>query len=376
MGNAQVSWKNTAASECLQFLTFLFGKPYVLVRSRGGVAVWNSNDLSAKTLFGKNICFEKIMIKDSDSDNHLYVFASAPVEYAQACELHKISSGVGYDDIDKMIWVRSTDLDSAICTFRYVTDFLVGKNNVQQSAVAHTDNVKNIRSNDAKGRSEITKAMYNVLCVNLTKLLTSGSKDKPALNASTEHMYDDPWYGGYGPYYASNDPGNIALGEAEDEMFYRRQTETPVIFPKVEHLAVSKQCKGACLQRVAHLEHMTPIVPHPNSNITIAQAYQLFKPNARYEHMALMNSGSHLGRLERMQDMNIRKLFQSGTGVAKISVGTETFDTGADLTWGDAVKLFVPKSALNTNLAYRSQALTLNQGLQSLTPRSSLPFRQ
>jgi hypothetical protein len=383
MGNTQVSWQNAKASECLQFLNFLLGKPYVLVRSRGGVAVWNRNDLSAKTLFGKNICFEKIMIKDSDKP--VYVFAHAPVQESQSCEVHKIMHGVGYDDVDQMLWARCDDMDSAICALRYVTDFLVGKNNVDQSLVANNAALENLNSNkDAKGRAEITKAMYNVLCVNLTKLLTSGDKPKPSLVVNTEHMHDDPWYGGYGPYYASNNPGNVALGEAENELYYRRQTETPVIFPKLEGMVAktsgksngkSANCRGACAKRYMYVQERMK----PDAGMSIAQAYQLFMPNKRHEHMALMNSGDHITRLEHMEDADMYKLFQSGSGVAKLQInygnGSESFSPSAQLTWPDAVKLFTPKSGLNANLAYRSQNVTLDQGRNALALRGAVSVK-
>jgi hypothetical protein len=79
-----------------------------------------------------------------------------------------------------------------------------------------------------------------------------------------ERFQDQPWYalGGDAPFYSSNLPGNIALGEAEEELYYRRMREKPVAFPKLhqdlrdsadsasastERFNVGPGCRGACI---------------------------------------------------------------------------------------------------------------------------------
>jgi hypothetical protein len=305
MGNVSVKWSNQSAQDYLSFLVALFGNPYIFDNKPGGIAVWTERSFINKTLFGQAVCFKKIIVKDESiadnpgQKNFLYIIAKAPMSSTQSCNLSQIVPGSGYDTTQKYVWVRSNNIDMAIAGLGAITDYATNKTMLNQYPTVYTSVIQSINSAASdQDRVDIIKLIYGGVCTNIAKLATSATPvATPApvapttpvppvpTTASSERMFDNPWYGGgdRDPYYSMNQPGNIALGEEEDQMYYRREQEPPLIFPsfhnmKKERMVPSPNCKGACINRyysiIGNSENFTP------STLDISKAYGLFQPGS------------------------------------------------------------------------------------------------
>jgi hypothetical protein len=48
-----------------------------------------------------------------------------------------------------------------------------------------------------------------------------------------EHYIDDPWYASHEPWYESRNPGNVELGQNEEDMYYRMLDRNAPLFPNL-----------------------------------------------------------------------------------------------------------------------------------------------
>jgi hypothetical protein len=377
MGNSNSSWVNKPAHDCLLFLRELFGNPSSYVPNAGGWAIWKNKVLLNKTLFGKNVCFEKIMILDEGIEdkpgqkNFLYVTVVAPIGSNKLCDFNKIVPNCGYDITKKYLWVRSSSIDNCVAILKTLTDFGNGKTTLDQypavldSLIESINNTSNIGS-----RVEIVKVLYIDLCSNLAKLMTN-----------KEHM--TAWYSGDVPYYAMNQPGNVTLGEEENEMFYRRLREKPIAPssfdepPSVKLLGeeigverLSSKCNGACIDRYySVMKEGMSAAPVKRSSVstklpaTLAQAYALFQPRAEY--LNLFSVDAHNSKLENFIDTY--DIFQPGSSAIPIQLPNKKIEylgPGDQLTLRQAYALFQPKNVLTKASALQMENMSdpMNMG--------------
>src|SRR5271170_692219 len=137
---------------------------------------------------------------------------------------------------------------------------------------------------------------------------------------------DGPWYGSDVPYYAENDPGNVALGENNEIMYYRSMEERPLEYLGKGKMAMHKvhphakegmanhrtigrplmpKGKAANKQRLmSTVEAFATLVPkkkgHHMEYLDIKAVKRLLV-NARKESLVLLNAGAHAARLESMK---------------------------------------------------------------------------
>lgn len=96
-----------------------FGSPDYIDKSRGGVALWKKD-----TLNKLNSPFEKIMIKDEQvihdipvkHTDFLYTYYHIDVPRHKINGLKKISQGITYDSMKKIMQIRSYDIKDNVVT--------------------------------------------------------------------------------------------------------------------------------------------------------------------------------------------------------------------------------------------------------------------
>src|SRR6185437_8632652 len=182
MGNGYSSnWQNKNAQSYLPFLVDLFGKPYFYVDKPQGVAVWLNFNLKGKTLFGQQVCFDKILVKDENilhTDTNpphydfVYGFVQVPMQLYQAQSLMQMSDSVGYDRFKKVLWARCQTLDGVIILLKLATDVLMGSTSV--SAILTNSTISSLMNsiqvnNPQTGNIDINlvKTLYLALSSNL-----------------------------------------------------------------------------------------------------------------------------------------------------------------------------------------------------------------
>jgi hypothetical protein len=253
MGNKQVSWQNQAALNYLQFLNDLLGPPIEISSAPGGIAIWNKSCFLGNTLFGQDICLTMIILKDeavSDSQpsahiDCVYVFVHAPVSSSQiAFDFMTITSSCGYDLLKQQLWIRGNSLDTCIAALKVLTDYATNQTTMDDQPTTYNTAISSVLSaSTPPARIAIVKPLYVALCANLTALMNAqaaagnaslGSRPASGMAAvastatpSSERFMDDPWYTGEMPYYVSNNPGKLALGEANKANFYRSIRKNP-----------------------------------------------------------------------------------------------------------------------------------------------------
>lgn len=305
---AQLSlWEYPEAKEYAAFLIKLFGQPDYGSRAKGGALIWKQS-LAGRKLFGQNMAFCKVMIKDErvyqalpkPSYTYLYLFVTVPtaaVPDSKACQLHNIYSGTSYDFQTGNLWVRVDNLERGIAVLRIVTDFLYGS--VTMGNLQAGNAVLNIFKNlyDASGKpkpatiaSHYAKLLSNLNLLakvakqvgapvptpvvdtpslehgipNLTDFQTIHNLENTDVYASKDNVFgkerfENPYAG-----YTSNNPLTLAMEQTWDDKFYAvprpylggTNSAMQVAYASqdpshsIEHLKIHPACKGACAQRV------------------------------------------------------------------------------------------------------------------------------
>jgi hypothetical protein len=226
-------WKNDQVKQYLLLLVKLFGQPYIYVGKPGGVALWRSAELQKPgvTLFGMPVCFDKVMIYDNPvvhsypkpHSDFVWTYVKVALTKDQVCSLAQVTDSIGYDYLNQLLYVRCGSLDMNIATLKLCTDIALQKISVSDaiSLSTYAKMILSLQNQDGSNNTDQTKQYYQGLCDNLK-----------ALSVRKERM-SDPWYAG-------NNPIDIALAESEDAKFYARR----------EHLTPAPNCRGACLRRI------------------------------------------------------------------------------------------------------------------------------
>jgi hypothetical protein len=380
------------------------------------MAIWTKKSFIGKTLFGKSICFDKVILRDEiikdkpDQKNFMYIVCTVPMSNEKVCNLTKVASGNGYDETQQMLWVRCNTIDMGVAKLKVITDYVLGKTTLSQHPMVFKSLMDSITAAaNIEDRVEIIKSLYADTCANFAKLTIAKSSEekKPATaTTSSEHMLsDNPWYAG-DPFYATNNPGSIALGETENDLYYNRKYEVPIMFP--ERFSPSPDCKGACLERYRNVNKKERFVPTANfddifsagsakmplfvepapmkkeylsstANISVGDAYTLFKPQdhlGKFEYMSLFSVDAHMDRVEKLTDQELYDVFQTGSAKDTIMLvspkGKKEYLRASDaLTLDKAFKLFEPKSPFAVE-ALSSAPATMDQMYKLFTPRKEV----
>jgi hypothetical protein len=238
MGNHPTCyWNNKKSAEYVKFLCSIFGKPFIFINRPDGVAIWRKEELSNPNvqLFGQGVCFEKIMVKD-DAPVHeypapghtdmLWTFVKIPATKQQVSDITNLCDTVMYDITEGKLIVKCGGLDLNIATLKLCTDIILGNLTLidAQTTSIYARTLASVRT--AKGIDyALLKNLYQSLCVNLADAKnlalksTSSSNSASSAAGKTERFaadnhLNDPWY-------ASNNPLDLAMAEYNDRLFYR-----------------------------------------------------------------------------------------------------------------------------------------------------------
>jgi hypothetical protein len=425
MGNTNIKWVNKDAIECSLFLKGLLGPPSSYSTKKGGIAVWEGNAIKKKKILGGPSCFEKIIVKDesvADRDgekNYLYFLVHIPISEEKMCEIMKMIKGCGYDFGKQNLWVRSGSFDEGIVTLKAIVDYLNG--NQQMSKTSMNDLIKSVKAASPTTKYITVKSNYPDVCNGIAKIILKGNPNV-AVPENSENMMDAPWYATMDPYYASSNPGNIALGEMEESLYYRRQQEKPVIFPSLNDVRDVKNVKNlrdvditdvianASDDAFSKKEHLLPNPPSPNCKGACLDRYYtaLGNPNTggvpdiytkwlnannktiKVEYMD-SNTPATFALADKVFEPIHRPLFNMNAHLARL----EMFDNPKPLTLAQTMRLFEPRDPLTVKKALSmveqmvarpkassnrfdnsTRPLTMGQMYQIFLPRKEVSIRE
>lgn len=286
MGQRLSAWHHSDVAEYAAFLLRLFGEPTYGNNKPGGSVVWDAVTLGRSKLFGKPVCFEKVMIKDEHVYQdfpkphwtYLYLtvkFPTAALTLGSASVLHRLYSGLGYDYQRGVVWVRTNNLERGITILLMATDVLLGKVTVAQllKSNAMLTAMNNIYADPANSM-RVAATNYMSLCSNLlaaskAAISTGQTEEKPVSDVEPSltdfgpvtgiERFQDPYTG-----YISNQPDFLAFEQDRDDQFYSvprpylggaNRSSNPAYasnqpnYESIEHLTIHPKCKGECANR-------------------------------------------------------------------------------------------------------------------------------
>lgn len=242
MGNSNSKWRNVDAQNYLSFVAELFGNPYIYVDKPYGMAIWIQKNLKNKTIFNSRVCFDKIIVKDEHT-SFVYICVKTNISSDISGKISGISNSFGYDSLKKSLWARCDSIDGSILQLFLATNIALRKNTPKELMSKCIHNVRKC---------------YHLLCENLDELNSDELNPKSIEN--------------FTPWYASNQPLEIRLGEQNDAQYYRTIDEymdsknvskSPLAFPSApgakptienfNNISKNKDCRGACDRRYKKL---------------------------------------------------------------------------------------------------------------------------
>jgi len=160
----RMGWEHTDAVAILQVETGKWGAPSILVKSKGGLAIWTREQLS-------NTCFECIELYD-ESVSHcvplphrdfLYTFIKYDVSPETFADVLSLSGSVSYDPLKKLLRARCGSQEANIATLYLATEIASGKQNIQniQKEELYKQTIISTKN------PETVKELYNKLCQNV-----------------------------------------------------------------------------------------------------------------------------------------------------------------------------------------------------------------
>lgn len=195
----------------LEFFKKLFGP----VREVNGIYEWTTRDLSGKTLFGKPVCFDSVILAKDPDMIHIRININIKnVIKNLKGNPYVAYSGKSIGTISYSGKVFSQD----IIMLRKITDDLLGKPLMVNVNDISLDNTKN---------------SYIVLCQNVSILSKKRENFVPIMED-----------GGY----ISNNPLNVALTELTDEKYYN-SLDTDKKTERFLPIKKNPLCVGACEKR-------------------------------------------------------------------------------------------------------------------------------
>jgi len=188
-----MKWKNKFAIEHFKSIKDHFGKPSVVSKQKGGIAIWLKNDLKGKKYYGFTNQFHEIVIRDELIDHNcpkphidfLYSSIIVPVKPSQINMLYSISGSVNYDPLKNMVTARCGGIGANIATLKLVTDLLLGNSVEYKKFGIKYHNLNSIHKNGSYGKligSISNNEHYVVLCRELFSNVKKLNKNKKKLN--------------------------------------------------------------------------------------------------------------------------------------------------------------------------------------------------
>ena len=149
----RMQWENLDAISILNVETNKWGSPSILVRSKGGMAVWTKEQL-------KNTCFEKIVLYDESVPHcvplphrdFLYTYIKYEISPKLFADVLSLSGSVSYDPLKKLIRARCGSQEANIATLYLATEIACGRKSIQEiqkeelykNTILSTQNPKNV----------------------------------------------------------------------------------------------------------------------------------------------------------------------------------------------------------------------------------------
>jgi len=127
----KLNWKNKAPKEFYPKAVKLFGKPNVVAKEKGGLAIWYPKKTN---LYCEHVLRDE-SIKHCAPAHHIdyfYSFIKFYVPPKKRLDIFKISGSVSYDGLKKQIGARCASLEANIATNYLVMAVASGKFTIQQ----------------------------------------------------------------------------------------------------------------------------------------------------------------------------------------------------------------------------------------------------
>ncbi len=283
-----VDWRNQNAKSYLPFLVSLFGEPCIYLQGTAGFAMWSKDKLSQKSLFGKSIYFEKVIVKDDTGvdNDFIYIYLRVPKYNCKKMSQILLIPNVRYDAEKGLIWIKCSSLETAIVLSKTVCDVLNNKITIQDVIYKNTIGslMKNLQTDDSSTGNiniSVLKNMYTSVYVFLV--------------GSQEGFRGDAWY-------STNNPLDLATIEKTESEYYqtiddymknknvskcsRAYPRAPTGKPTIENFynmgqeqKLHRDCKGACAKRFNKMksENLINFNAYKHENLINFNAYDLKK---------------------------------------------------------------------------------------------------
>jgi len=164
MTTHDLSWKHKDAAAQLDVLIDRYGQPAHLSRTKGGIAIWETEQL-------KDTCYHKIELHDESivhlkpirHRDFLYTFINYEVPPEKLLDILSLSGSVSYDPLTKLLRTRCGSEDANIATLALATQ--IGEGNVSINYIQENEMYK-AWLKGTKNPKNVQK-MYDLLCHNV-----------------------------------------------------------------------------------------------------------------------------------------------------------------------------------------------------------------
>lgn len=185
------SWNNSDAIAYLNVGIKQWGKPSVLVRKAGGLAIWSKKQL-------KDTCFDRIELRDESVPHcvplphrdFLYTYINYEVTPELFRDVLSLSGSVSYDPLKKLIRARCGSQEANIATLYLATQIASGKQSIKdiqkhqlyKKTILSTQNPRNVAE------------LYKKLCDNV-----KNQSGNPAFTGFWPAAFPEGCCSGYNP---------------------------------------------------------------------------------------------------------------------------------------------------------------------------------
>lgn len=225
-----LSWNNKYAIEAADEIYAHLGRPNVMIRSPGGLCIWDNRNLHNKKLYGIPICLYSISVNDEHLMHHsvnpahydfVHATVQVPLDLHQQKEVISLSECLDADRANNLIYARCSSLPCAIILLKLATDCLLGKRVTNQNI---QDAIYMVPKCSQHYHNYIVEC-YHRLCKNVQSLRTAENHNDISWKAAIPNSYsvegftNDAWYT-YNEPYASNQNEVIDAMDAQNNLFY------------------------------------------------------------------------------------------------------------------------------------------------------------
>lgn len=176
--NTKIYWAENKAVSGLKRLVTQIGYPNVFDGRPQGIAIWTRDNLANKSLYGREICFDEVFVRDEAIKhgcpaNHTdFLYSSIKVAIL-ADNLRSImfSGSIYYDPLKQQLWARCGSIEANIATLKIALDILLGKDTLESVQKNGTYNKTIENLSDGFGGTDVpfTTNLYSELCEQLAE---------------------------------------------------------------------------------------------------------------------------------------------------------------------------------------------------------------